>query len=347
MRSMTLIAAAATLCGALLGQSALASDTGYVARAGHPSLQAFRLPDTPPHPANNAPTPARVELGKKLFFDPRLSGNGTISCATCHNPVLGWSDGLPKGIGINGSRLPRATPTVINAAYNHIQMWDGRKRDLEDQAMGPMEADKEMNADIDAVIRWLNENPGYRKLFNEAYPGEPIDTDTLSRAIASFERTVVSNNSPFDRWIAGDDKAMTPQQVRGFELFVGKAECVKCHSGPNFTDDGFHNLGLASFGEPEPDMGRHKQVPLRLMKGAFKTPTLRDVTRTAPYFHDGSAATLEEVVQHYNKGGEVKTNLDPNIRPLGLTDQEVADLVAFMEALTSPFIEVALPELPQ
>ncbi len=346
MRRVSLFAIA-TLGGMFLGQTVLANDMNIVAEPGHPSLQAFRLPDTPPAPANNAPTPARVELGKKLFFDPRLSGNGTISCATCHNPTLGWSDGLPKGIGINGSVLPRATPTVINAAYNHIQMWDGRKRDLEDQAMGPMEADKEMNADIDAVIRWLNENEGYRQLFARAYPGEPIDTDTLSRAIASFERTVISKDSPFDRWARGDRQAMTEKQVRGFRLFIGKAECVKCHSGPNFTDDGFHNVGLASFGDPEPDTGRYKQVPLRLMKGAFKTPTLRDVTRTAPYFHDGSAATLEEVVRHYNRGGEVKTNLDPNIRPLNLTDEEVADLVAFMEALTSPFIEVALPELPR
>lgn len=341
-KSMLPVAALALL----LGSAPLQAETDYVIEAGHPSLQEWLLPEQPPHPENNAPTPERIELGKKLFFDPRLSGDGTISCATCHNPVLGWSDALPKGIGFKGSDLPRATPTIINAGYNRIQMWDGRKRSLEDQAMGPMEASLEMNMDTRRLFAWLNGNAEYRALFEKAYPGEAIDADTLSRALAAYERTIVSRNSPFDRWVKGDADAMTPQQVRGFALFVGKAECAKCHSAPNFTDDGFHNLGLASFGEKDADLGRYGQVPLRLMKGAFKTPTLRDIERTAPYFHDGSARTLREVVEHYNKGGEVKTNLDPNMHPLNLSDQEVDDLVAFMRALTSPFIPVSLPEIP-
>jgi cytochrome c peroxidase len=339
--------ASAVLVGAAVFSSSLsAGDKDYVYQAGHTSLQEWLLPDQPAHPADNAPTAARIELGKKLFFDPRLSGDGNMSCATCHNPVFGWSDGLPTGKGFRSKVLDRATPTIVNTGYNRIQMWDGRKKTLEDQAMGPMEATVEMNMDTARLFAWLRDNPGYRELFAQAYPGEPIDDAALSKAIAAYERTVVSNNSPFDRWVKGEKGAMTAQQVRGFELFTGKARCDVCHSAPNFTDDGFHNLGLESWGEEQPDMGRYAQVPLGLMKGAFKTPTLRDVERTAPYFHDGSAATLEDVVEHYNKGGVVKTNLSPNMQELNLTEQEKADLVAFMKALTSPYQVVALPELP-
>jgi cytochrome c peroxidase len=242
--------------------------------------------------------------------------------------------------------LGRASPTVLNTAYNSIQMWDGRKKSLEDQAMGPMEANVEMNMDIGKLFKWLNGNEGYKQLFAKAYPGEAIDANTVSKAIATFERTAISNNSPFDRWVKGDSKAMTAQQIDGFKLFNGKANCAACHSGPNFTDNGFHNLGLASWGAAEPDMGRFAQKPVKAMKGAFKTPTVREAARTAPYFHDGSAATLMEVVEHYNKGGEVITNLSPNMKPLNLSQAEKEALVAFMEALSSPFIQVSLPELP-
>jgi cytochrome c peroxidase len=212
--------------------------------------------------------------------------------------------------------------------------------------MGPMEATVEMNMDVEKLFKWLNKNEGYKKMFAKAYPGEPIDANTLSKAIAAFERTAVSNNSPFDRWVKGDAKAMTAQQINGFKLFNGKAECVLCHSGPNFTDNGFHNLGLASWGQENPDMGRYAIKPVNAMKGAFKTPTVREAERTAPFFHDGSAKTLMDVVEHYNKGGVVKTNLSPNVRPLNLTQDEKEALVAFMRALSSPFQPVALPELP-
>ena len=333
------------LAVALLSAGLHAAHADYVFKAGDPSLAGFLLGDAP-YPAGNQPNAARVELGQRLFFDPRMSGDGNMSCATCHNPALGWSDGLPTARGVKSSVLGRASPTVYNTAYNSIQMWDGRKASLEDQAMGPMQANVEMNMDIGKLFQWIGNSEGYKALFAKAYPGEPINETTLSKAMASFERTVVSKNSPFDRWVQGDATALSAQQVDGFKVFVGKGHCVACHSGPNFTDNGFHNLGLASWGMAEPDMGRYAQKPVNAMKGAFKTPTVREVARTAPYFHDGSAKTLMDVVEHYDRGGDVKTNLSPNIHPLGLSLQEKQALVAFLESLSSPFLVVSVPELP-
>ncbi len=328
----------------LISNSSIAEETDKtVFKAGHPSLQKWLLPKKPPEPADNKWTQARSDLGKMLYFDPRLSGNGTISCATCHNPMLGWSDGLPKGIGINGSRLGRASPVVTNTAYNYIQMWDGRKRDLEDQATGPMETAAEMHTDFEATIRFLNNNKGYKKAFSKAYPGEKISKKTIAKAIASFERTVISNNSPFDRWVKGDKNAMTAQQINGFKLFVDpkKGNCEICHSAPNFVDDGFHNIGVKG-----DDVGRYAQRKVKILKGAFKTPTLRDITLSAPYFHNGTAKTLKEVMEHYNRGGDNKENLDPNIFPLNLSKQEMDDIIAFMQALTTPPKPFTLPILP-
>lgn len=306
------------------------------------------LPKQPLYPADNAPSAARVELGKMLFFDPRVSRDGNMSCATCHNPSFGWSDGLATARGFEGKLLERASPSIVNSAYNTIHMWDGRKATLEDQATGPMEAAPEMNTDLTKFFAWIGANPGYQAAFAKAYPGEPIGVSTLQRAIASFERTVVSRTSPFDRWIAGDKRAMTGQQLRGMVLFNDrdKTNCVACHAAPTFTDNGFHNLGLASFGADNPDLGRYAQKKVASMKGAFKTPSLRDVERTAPYFHDGSAKTLMDVIEHYAAGGQVRSNLSPNIKPLTLTQAEKEELVAFMKALTSPAVPVTLPILP-
>jgi cytochrome c peroxidase len=319
-----------------------------VFEAGHPSLQHWLLPAQPAAPADNQSTPERVELGKMLFFDPRLSGDGNMSCASCHNPALGWSDGLATAKGFKSVVLARATPTVINTGYNFVQMWDGRKASLEDQAKGPMEAAVEMNSDVPRLLGMLSNSPGYRALFAKAYPNEPMDFDTVAKALAAFERTVVSNDSPFDRWVRGDKSAMTAQQVRGFEIFVreDKGNCAACHQAPNFTDNGFHNIGLASYGEPNPDLGRYLHKPLKSMRGAFKTPTLRDIELTAPYFHDGSARSLAEVVNHYVSGGQVKTSLSASMKPLNLDESEKQALVAFMRALTSPAQAVALPRLP-
>lgn len=347
------LAAAAGLCVAVAANAPIrvvdADGQPITLEAGHDSLQKWRLPAQPAHPADNEPTAVRVELGKKLFFDPRLSGDGNMSCASCHSPLLGWSDGLPTGKGARSQVLDRASPTVFNAAFNSIQMWDGRKKSLEDQAMGPMEASVEMNMDIQKLFTWLKASEGYRSLFSQAYPGKPIGADTLSKAIASFERTVISNQSPFDLWIAGKKSAMTPDQIKGFALFIdpAKGNCAACHSGPNFTDNSFHNIGLASYGKENPDMGRYAQRPVSSLKGAFKTPTVREAARTAPYFHDGSARSLRELVEFYARGGIVKSNLSASIKELPLNNEEMNQLVSFMQALSSPQQPFTLPTLPQ
>ncbi len=303
-----------------------------------------RVPDA----AHNPMTPAKVELGKALFFDPRLSGNGTVSCASCHNPALGWSDGLKTGVGINGTVLGRATPTIVNVAYNTQFMWDGRKKSLEDQALGPMKTPEEMKTDFTATLHLLGSVDGYVAMFNKAFPGEPIGEDTVAKAIAAFERTVVSKDSRFDRWLAGDRKAITAQEYRGYRVFNDpeRGNCAKCHGGPNFTDNGYHNIGLKQT-EGKADEGRFKIKAVASMKGAFKTPTMRDIALTAPYFHDGSATTLMDVVEHYNRGGDDKSNLSMDIRPLNLTSAEKADLVAFMMALNGRPSAISIPALPQ
>ncbi|WP_455210944.1 cytochrome-c peroxidase [Kaarinaea lacus] len=299
-------------------------------------LDEWILPDAAPSPNNKPLDPKKVALGKMLFFDPRLSGNGTMSCATCHNPALGWSDGLPTGRGHEGMVLERATPTIINVAYNKIFMWDGREKSLESQATGPIVNPNEMHNTVDNMIKTLKGIPGYVKAFNDAFYGLGINVSRYRTAIAQFQRSVVVQNSPFDRWIRGDASAMTAQQVRGFELFrnPGKGNCMVCHRPPNFTDNGFHNIGLPSFGENNPDLGRHDEVKVDMTRGAFKTPPLRNIAQTAPYFHDGSAKTLGEVIDHYISGGVVQSNLSPNMIKPNLTKQDKQDLVAFLEALT-------------
>jgi len=336
---------ALALCAASLAATALAADYAMVPTKED---QQWLLPKAPPAPADNVPNAARVELGKMLFFDPRLSSERNLACASCHNPLFGWSDGLPTAKGFKSKVLGRASPTVINSGFNTLQMWDGRRPTLEDQAMGPMESMDEMAMDLTALFNWLNTSPGYKAAFAKAYPGEPVDKSTTSKAIASFERTLLSGDSPFDRWLRGDKKAMSAQQVRGFRLFADekKGNCAACHSAPNFTDNGFHNIGLASYGQPNPDVGRFAIKPLPALKGAFKTPTLRDIALTAPYFHDGSAHTLMEVMEHYNQGGVTKTDLSPNIKALNLSRDEMQDIVAFMQALTTPPKPVTLPQLP-
>lgn len=317
--------------------------------AGHESLQKWVLPDQPKHPKNNKPTPERVDLGKSLFFDPRLSGTGAMSCASCHSPMFGWSDGLATASGDSDLVLGRASPTVFNTAFNPLQMWDGRKRTLEAQAMGPMLASVEMNIAPAVLFERLRSIPGYRDMFEKAYPGEPINDMTLSKAIANFERTIISNNSPFDHWIKGDADALNDDEIAGFALFIDpdKGNCSACHDGANFTNSSFHNLGLASFGEENPDVGRYAQLPLKSMYGAFKTPTVREAANTAPYFHDGSAKDLTELVRFYMTGGIVKTSISPDLRPLNLSDKEVSQLVAFMESLSSPSEPFAMPVLPK
>lgn len=336
------------LTAALCAKAAAAGfPTGERVPAAEPADRAWQLGE-PPAPGHNATTPARVALGRALFFDPRLSGNGTISCATCHNPALGWSDGLRTGVGINGTVLGRATPTVINTAYNTQFMWDGRKRSLEDQALGPMTTPEEMKTDFSAAVGLLRSVPGYRTMFQAAYPGEEIAGETVAKAIAAFERTVISRDSRFDRWVAGDRRALTLAEWRGYQVFKDPARgnCMACHKAPNFTDNGYHNIGIAHAPGQE-DLGRFKHRPVAALKGAFKTPTLRDVALTAPYFHNGSAATLMDVVEHYARGGDDTSNLSPDIRKLTLTPGDKQDLVAFMLSQNGKAQPAVVPVLPQ
>jgi len=338
------------LASALIGAAHAQSNEKNLTLPLNPAdFQAWRMPAHVPHPADNEPTPVRVELGKMLFFDSRLSRDGTVSCASCHNPMYGWSDGQPTARGFHGIVLGRASPSVYNTAYNTIQMWDGRAKTLEDQAMGPLKESKEMYADFERLFAWLNGNAGYRQAFERAYPGEGVNEKTASKAIASFERTIAGGDSRFDRWLAGDGAALTLQEQRGFVVFLSKdkGNCAACHTAPNFTDNGFHNVGLTSYGAANPDLGRYNQRALPALKGAFKTPSLRNIEATAPYFHDGSAATLMQVVEHYERGGDVKTNLSPDMKQLALTKQDKDDLVAFMQALTAPSKLFVLPELPR
>lgn len=303
----------------------------------------YLRPDAIPQPANNRITAERVELGKMLFFDPRLSGSNWISCGLCHNPALGWSDGLKTAIGHGMKILERSTPTILNTAYQRLQFWDGRERTLEKQALGPIASMGEMNQNLDELVDELKAVPGYVKLFNEAYPEDGISKSSIAKAIASFERTIVSQDSDFDLWLKGQKSNMTESAKRGFQLFQGKARCVMCHNGFNFADDGFHNIGLPN----NKDEGRYKIKPVKVLKGAFKTPTLRNVALTAPYMHNGEFETLKEVIDHYNSGGKRNMgNLDPNMQKLHLSKKEKADLLAFLLSLTSEPVEVSIPQLP-
>lgn len=298
-------------------------------------------------PADNPLTEAKIELGRQLYFDPRLSGNNKVSCSSCHDPKFGWADPKDRSVGVPGERLGRHSPTIINAGYQRFQFWDGRAGSLEEQALGPIQSPVEMNMDLAVLTKKLNAIPGYRSQFNEVF-GTDVTAENIGKAIASFERTVLSGNSPYDRYKAGDENALSAGALRGRKLFFGKANCSACHAGANFTDNGFHNIGV-SIDLDEPDLGREAISKLSGDRGSFKTPTLRDIARTSPYMHDGSLATLEEVVEHYNKGGIDNPQLDEEIYTLNLTDQEKKDLVLFLtEGLASenyPMVEV--PSLPQ
>jgi cytochrome c peroxidase len=309
------------------------------------SKEAWRRPEIAPMPHDNQLNPLRAELGRALFFDPRLSAKGVMSCASCHNPALGWSDGRPTAVGHDMKILSRATPTIVNSAFSPLLMWDGRKGSLEDQALGPFESVDEQNLPLEELEKRVSGIAGYVSMFDHAYPGEAITRKTIAKAIASFERTILSQDSAFDRWIAGDENALFAPAKRGFDLFNGKAQCALCHQGFNFTDNGFHNIGVKESAGVV-DMGRFAQRKLPALRGAFKTPTLRDIELTAPYMHNGAYQTLEQVLEHYVRGGDVKENLDANMKPLDLTEQEKHDLLEFMRSLTSAPQPILLPNLP-
>jgi cytochrome c peroxidase len=299
-----------------------------------------------PVPADNPLTPEKVELGKQLYFDPRLSCDDTVSCASCHDPKKGWSNGTPFATGVRSQVGGRSAPTIINAAYSELQFWDGRALRLEGQALGPIQNPIEMDHKLDDCVAKLNKIPGYKQQFQKVF-GTDVTSENISKAIASFERTVLSGNAPYDKYKAGNHNVMSAAAERGMKLFFGKAHCSACHVGPNFTDESFHNVGVGMKAE-KPDLGRYEVTKVVGDKGAFKTPTLREVARHAPYMHDGSLKTLEDVVEHYDKGGVSNAQLDEEIFPLKLSATEKSDLITFMkEGLASAdYPDIAPPKLP-
>jgi len=284
-------------------------------------------------PKNNPYTPEKAELGRYLYFDPRLSADGTVSCGTCHNPQYAFTDGAPVSTGIRGQKGNRSAPTVINRAYSLAQFWDGRAATLEAQASGPMANPIEMGNTHQSIVDNLKKVQGYRELFARAFGTQDFTIDHVAMAIATFERTIMSGNSPYDRYRAGRKNAMTPAQVRGLDVYFNKAKCDACHEGVNFTSNSYANLGVGA-DKAEPDVGRFAVTHDPKDWGVFKTPTLREIAHTAPYMHDGSLKTLEDVVEYYDKGGTPNKNLDSKIKPLHLTDQDKKDLVAFLNALS-------------
>ena len=286
-----------------------------------------------PIPADNLQTPSKIELGRKLFYDKRLSSDNTVACASCHKPEFAFSDGgkaVSEGVG--KQKGTRNAPTLTNVGFRQSLFWEGRTPRLELQAVGPITAHDEMNMTPEALQKKLEGIPEYRQAFARAFPREPISLQTVTKAIAAFERTLVSFNSPFDRYQAGDDNAMSKAALRGMDIFLSeKGDCFHCHVGGQFTDDQPKNTALYTVYE---DIGLARATGKDEDVGKFKTPTLRNVALTAPYMHDGSIPTLREAVKHYNSGGQPNLNSDPLMRPLGLTEAEIDDLVEFLKALT-------------
>lgn len=305
----------------------------------------------------------KIALGKELFFDKRLSADDTVSCATCHDPEKGFADGKAIAVGIKERKGTRNSPTVLNAAFFDTQFWDGRAMTLEEQAKQPIINPKEMGMPShDALVEKISGIPEYKTAFQAVFGTEKITIDLIVMAIASFERTLITFNTPFDRFIAGKGDAISASAQRGWKLFQGKARCVTCHefnvSYPFFTNNKFHNVGVAMKGkdfeslarkaagsgadpsalaqeEASSELGHYLVTKEPKDIGAFKTSGLRNIALTAPYMHDGSELTLESVVEFYDKGGIPNPNLDGGIRPLNLTEDEKKDLVEFMKSLTS------------
>ena len=297
-------------------------------------------------PADNPITPEKVALGMQLYFDKRLSSDGTVSCATCHDPAKHFADGRATSAGIGGQTGNRNAPSVINSTYSYLQFWDGRAASLEEQALGPIANPIEMGFTHEAMVTTLKAIPAYEASFQKVF-GRPMSAPDVGRAIAAFERTIISGDSAWDRYNRGDRAAMSESAQRGWTLFSGKANCSQCHAGYTLSDSDFHNIGVG-MKAPQPDPGRHKVTGEDKDRGAFKTPPLRDVQWTAPYMHDGSVTTLEEVIELYDRGGEPNPWLDVKMKPLRLTAQEKADLLAFMRALDGAAVPTGLtaPPLP-
>jgi cytochrome c peroxidase len=296
------------------------------------------------YPKENPYSPAKARLGELLFFDPILSGSRARSCASCHSPSLSWTDGLPRALSDTQTSMSLRSPTLLNVGTVPILGWDGKFPNLEAVTFGPITATNNMNLSEADLVKRLSAIPGYVEAFRAAFGNDAISRHNIEQAVATYERSIVSTPAPFDRWINGDKKAISEKAKRGFDIFNGKANCAACHSGWAFTDGSFHDIGSAT-GD---DIGRGQFFPTsKKLKYAFKTPTLRDVARRPPYMHDGAVKTLAEVIELYNRGGIDRPSRSNEIKPLGLTDQEKADLVAFLETLTGEPKPVTIPVLPR
>lgn len=327
-------------------------------------------------PQDNPLTRAKVELGRLLYFDTRLSRDNTLSCASCHDPAIGWAQNTPFAEGINGQFGNRNSPTAMNRAYGKTQFWDGRAASLEEQSLGPIENPVEMGFTVQETLERLKASEGYKLFFDKVFDGQ-FTPENLAKAIASFERLVLTGGSKYDYQVqAQAAKALSPDEIeeldpevkervkkqladaeahalsesaeRGMKLYFGdKAQCSLCHVGNNLSDELFYNIGVGMDKE-DFDKGRAAITSNEAETGAFKTPGLRNIHLTAPYMHDGSQKTLQEVVEYYNKGGHPNPHLDKRIKKLNLTEQEIKDLVAFMEeGLASPLPNIPAPRLPE
>lgn len=283
-----------------------------------------------------------IELGKALFFDPRLSGSGKISCASCHVPEMHWTDQKEKSIGHEGAVNKRNSPSIQNSWFFKRLFWDGRSRDLQDQAFAPINSETEMHSEMHEVMRKLSRVNGYKELFKKAFGDADIDPFRMTEAIAVFEKTVSSRRSRFDEFLAGDKEALTDAELRGLHLFRTKARCINCHHGPLFSDNGFHHSGFANG-----DAGYFKVTHLDADSGKFKTPSLRDVVFTGPWMHDGKVKSLETLVKQLSAADFPSPGADPLLRKLKLSRKEQKDLLAFLEAISAPPKEFVKPVLPQ
>jgi cytochrome c peroxidase len=300
--------------------------------------QAARVAD------DNPLTAEKIALGKQFFWDKRWSRNGTVACVTCHDPNHGWADPRRFSITFEGKPTERHAPTLVNRLFSDRQHWTGARASLEDQALKAGDQSPEL------VVKHLQAVPAYQEQFRKVF-GTDLNAEGVAKAIAAYVRMILSGNAPYDRFQAGDKNALSPAARRGLRHFEGKSHgrgCISCHAGFNFTDEGYHNIGVG-MDRQNPDLGRYTVTKKERDRGAFKTPTLRDVATHPPYMHDGSLKTLTDVVAFYNKGGHRNPWLSPAVVPLNLTAAEQADVVAFLEALTgevAPEIS-APPRLPR
>lgn len=332
-------------------------------------------------PKDNPLTRAKIELGRQLFFETRLSADNTVSCASCHHPEDAYGRNTPFGVGIRGQIGGRNSPHAMNRILSTLQFWDGRAASLEEQAKGPIANPIEMGHTHEAAVKGLKGIEGYRLQFEKIFPGKGLSIDTAAQAVAAFERVLVTGTSPADYYEplmnfqksfkddlkdlaafkkddpdsynqywqlkrASDSHPITASAIRGRELFFGKANCTACHAGANFTDEKFHNIGVG-MDKPKPDLGRYEVTKVEKDKGAFKTPTIRNVSSTGPYMHDGSQNTLEEVVEWYDKGGHPNPTLSDKMKKLNLTAQEKEDLVSYMKSLHGDLPKVRSDRLPK